>query len=120
MDRRQPIFERDHAATARIGEQPAQTLMRIEIADDEAAAVEIDEHRQRLGHGVDRRVAAIGEGSRGPRPAAVLDAADRHVLGVRRLRECRYPLPCLGRAHLPDFRPAGGNQQIEEILRVRM
>ena len=94
--------------------------MGVEIADDETAAVEIDERGQRLGRGVDGRVAAVGQGAGGPGQFAVLDAADRHVLGVGRLRERRYALAGLGRGHLPDLRPAGGDQNIEQILRVRI
>ena len=117
---RQPIGDRDHAAAAGIGEQAAQAFMGLEVADDKAAAMEIDERRQRLGRRIDRRVAAVGQGSGGSGQFAVADAADRHVLGISHFREFPQCLPTLDRADLPDFRPSGRNQKIEESLRVRI
>ena len=42
---REAIIDRDHAQTTLVRELAAQTVMGIEIADHEPAAVEIDQHR---------------------------------------------------------------------------
>src|SRR5215471_11710122 len=59
--------------------------MRVEIADDKAAAVKIDEHGKRFTAGGDRRVAAHAEFAAGTWCVEILDLPNRYrsIAGLR-------------------------------------
>ena len=40
---RKPVIDGDHPASAPIGQEPAQPLVRFDVADDETATMKIDE-----------------------------------------------------------------------------
>ena len=59
-----PVIDRDHGAAAAIAQLAAQHVVRVEVADDEPAAVEIDQTRQHgIGGSAGGPVAAAGDGA---------------------------------------------------------
>src|SRR6185503_20734084 len=93
----------DDPATAFIGELAADPVMRLEVADDEAAAVEINEHRQWIGAGRDRGVDADRNFATRTRNPSVLDFADRNVLRADQLH------------HGDEHRAAFGGRKLEHL-----
>src|SRR5574340_1133623 len=57
--RREPVVNREHRATRPKGKLPADHVVRIEVADHPAAAMEEDERGQRFAQ--DRPVSAYGD-----------------------------------------------------------
>ncbi len=80
---RQAVVDRDDGAAGGIGEMAAERVVRFDIADDPAAAVEIDQHRQvrrRRGAGAAIEAQRNGAAIR-PRCREVADLRDRRRLG---------------------------------------
>lgn len=76
MFRRQAIIDGDHQAAALVGEPATGRIVGIEVADHEAAAVIVDQRRQRTGGGAERTVAAEADLATRPSEGAVGDRAD--------------------------------------------
>ena len=82
--RRHAVVDRHHRAARAVGQLAAQRVMRVEIADDPAAAVVVDQHRQRA-----RAVLPIGRyrrsgmGPCGPSAARSRTSATSGGIGLR-------------------------------------
>ena len=94
--------------------------MGVEAADDEAAAVEVDDSRERPGRGRERRIEAERQRTGGARQFAVLDPADRYVLRIGQLRQREKSFARLRRRQLPNLRPAGCRDHGEQAFDVRI
>ena len=108
--RREPVVDRDDGALRLVGERAAAGVLAIEVADDPAAAVEVDEQGQAVAGGAvdtDRDLAGR------PRDRAVFDVLDglrldagvapaprwpRGSLPARACRAAARPSPPAGRA----------------------
>ena len=84
---RQAIVDRNNLAAALVGQPPAGRIVRLDVADHEAAAVIVDQGGQRAGRDAERTIAATADRAAGTGEAAVDRLGD---LGRRRLAVLRH------------------------------
>jgi hypothetical protein len=120
MLRPHPVVDRHHRAARAVGELAAQGVVGVEVADDPAPAVKVDERRQR--RSARARGPVRAQGDRPGRPFGAQFDGARH-LGRRRLRE-EAPLavrrPRFGRCERVQRRHADTLDQLEQGFRFRV
>ena len=115
---REAVVDGDDLATRLVGERAAQRIMRLEIADHPAAAMEIDQCRHRAA-GCDRGIDANGDLPLGSGNGPVFDLADRNALQIHRLRHRAIHLAAFGRRQIDQARRGRiGGQRIEDRFRL--
>ena len=115
--RRKPVVDGDDEAADAVREAPADAVVRVEVADDPPAAVEVHEHGERCS--ADRRVDADRDLARGSRDGSVLDPRDG--LGLTgESHHAEDQLAGLGDGHLVELRPSHARKLVEDGFGLRI
>ena len=119
MLRCKTVIDRDYDAITPVTQATAQWIVSVEIADDEAAAVQVDEYAQgfacfRLAGPIDARGNFASRSGNG----ALLGAVDRFFVRIHQVDHDLIAGPCLGQGLLPIGWPSGLFDQIKNFLNI--
>src|SRR5262245_42140234 len=90
---REAIANRDHATSARVGEQATQSIVRPDVAEDSRASVEIHDARERLTFCIVRRVDPNRDLAVGTEGRSILHRADGDATRVGDSSETSHRSP---------------------------
>src|SRR5579883_3330706 len=115
----EPVTDGDDRAAARVGDQPADAVVSVKVADHPAAAMKIDERRQRRSaRGAEPAVEAERDLPAGAKRLEIADLRDLRRIGLQYAPAGAVELARLGRRQRLVGRAAGLEDEVEHALGI--